>query len=119
MYVRFFYALAVAASMSCASTAATTSTGTRRDANVITQQEIQAISASTAYDVISRLRPNFLRSRGRSTVNTAANDYAVVFLDSQRFGGLSSLRTITSDQIREIRFIPGTAAVTKYGMEYG
>ena len=90
--------------MACA-TAGTSTPRVRHDPNLLTQQEIAAANVSTAYEAISKLRPMFLKTRGRTTINSGANDYAVVFVDGQRFG--------------EARFLPGTEAVTRYGMQYG
>jgi hypothetical protein len=105
--------------MACAPAASTTSTGVKRQANVITQPEVQASFESNAYDVISKLRPMFLKTRGRSTVQGQAQEYASVFLDDQFYGDLSSLKNIASTQIQEIRYYPGTEVAMKFGMQYG
>ena len=114
-----FAVLVAAAVMACA-TAGTG--GTSVDAgnpNIITAAQIAASQQTNAYDVVSRLRPNFLKSRGRTTVYAQGSDYATVFLDGQSFGDLSALRNISAAQIRSIQFIRGTDAVTTYGMQYG
>ena len=90
-----------------------------RNPNVITADQISASQQTNAYDVVSRLRPNYLKSRGRTTVYTQGSDYAAVFLDGQSYGDLSSLRNISTPQIRSIQFIRGTDAVTTYGLQYG
>ncbi|MFL5638647.1 MAG: hypothetical protein ACJ78M_04675, partial [Gemmatimonadaceae bacterium] len=74
---------------------------------------------ANAFEVITRLRPRFLNSRGRSTINSAANDYPVVFLDGQFYGQIPLLRQIVATDILEIRFVPGTDAAPIYGMQYG
>ena len=112
--------IAVTALMACATTGTTSTTsGARRDPNLLTGDEIAASNQATAYDAIARLRPMFLKTRGRTTVVGQANDYAVVFVNGQRFGDLSSLRGISASTVAEARFVPGTDAVTRYGMEYG
>jgi hypothetical protein len=96
--------------------------GTTVDANnpnTISGDQIVASAQTNAYDVVSRLRPNFLKSRGRTTVYGKGSDYASVFLDGQSYGDLSSLRNISASQISSIHFIRGTDAVTTYGMQYG
>ncbi len=114
----FLYIPTVAAIMACVP-AATGSTHALRDSRVITEQEITAANESNAYDVVAKLRPNFLKTRGRSTINASASEYASVFLDGQLYGDLSALHNIAAPQIREIRYISGTDAVTRYGMQYG
>ncbi|HEY0529014.1 MAG TPA: hypothetical protein VGD02_09300 [Gemmatimonadaceae bacterium] len=111
--------LVVAAAMACAPAATTNPTGVRRQANVITQPEVQASFESNAYDVVNKLRPMFLKTRGRTTVQGQAQEYASVFLDDQYFGDLNSLRNIAATQIQEIRYYPGTEVATKFGMQYG
>jgi TonB-dependent Receptor Plug Domain len=117
--VKSFSVLVAAAVMACANAGVG---GTPVDAgnpNIITAAQIAASQQTNAYDVVSRLRPNFLKSRGRTTVYAQGSDYATVFLDGQSFGDLSSLRNISVAQIRSIQFIRGTDAVTTYGMQYG
>lgn len=111
--------LACAALIACASAGA--KSGATRNYNVITQSEITDQSGTTAYDVISHLRPNFLKTRGRSSIqnSSVATEYAAVFLDSQYFGDLNSLRNIPSINIGEIRYLPVNEAVNRYGMQYG
>jgi outer membrane receptor for ferrienterochelin and colicin len=110
--------LTLVALMACA-TAGTRTPGVRRDPNLLTQQEIAEANVSTAYEAISKLRPMFLKTRGRTTINGEANDYAVVFVDGQRFGSLNSLNNILASSILEARFLPGSEAVNRYGMQYG
>jgi hypothetical protein len=111
--------LMLAAAMACAPAAGTTSTGVKRQANVISQPEVQQSFESNAYDVIAKLRPMFLKTRGRTTVQGGNPEYASVFLDDQFYGDLNSLRNIAATQIQEIRYYPGTEVATKFGMQYG
>jgi hypothetical protein len=115
---RPFFVLTLAAALACASSG-TAGTGVRRDPNLITEQEIATSAESNVYDVVSRLRPMFLKTRGRSTISSGGSEYASVFLDGQYFGELGSMRNIVSTQIHEIRYLSGPDAVSRYGMRYG
>jgi len=115
---RPFFVLTLAAALACASSG-TGGTAVRRDPNLITEQEIATSNESNAYDVVNRLRPMFLKTRGRSTINSGGSEYASVFLDGQYYGELSSLRNIVATQIHEIRYMSGPDAVSRYGMRYG
>jgi hypothetical protein len=115
---RPFFVLTLAAALACASSG-TAGTAPRRDPNLITEQEIAASTESNVYDVVSRLRPMFLKTRGRSTIIAGGSEYASVFLDGQYYGELGSLRNIVATQIHEIRYLNGPDAVSKYGMRYG
>ena len=93
-----------------------------RDYNVITESEITAQNGTNAYDVISHLRPQYLKTRGRTTIQsqpTISTEYASVFMDNQFYGDLNTLRNIASINIKEIRYLPANEAVTRYGMQYG
>jgi hypothetical protein len=118
MAVRSFYLLVLAGSIACA-TASAGSGGARRDPNLITQQEVIDSHEPTAYDVVSRLRPAFLKTRGQTSLQINGADYALVYLDGQMYGSLSSLRNIATEQIREIRYYSGTSAVSKFGSQAG
>jgi hypothetical protein len=96
-----FYILTLAAMTACATAGSGNTTNIHRDPNLIDEQEIAASNESNAYDVITRLRPIFLKSRGRTTINSAGSDYASVFLDGQVYGELFSLKT--SPQFRSTR----------------
>jgi len=111
--------LGVLLSVTACATAGAPSTGVRRDPNVLTAEEITMSHESTAYDAVARLRPLFLKTRGRSTINGTQNDYATVFVDGQRYGDLNTLHSIVAAQVVEIRFLGSGDAVGKYGMQYG
>jgi outer membrane receptor for ferrienterochelin and colicin len=92
--------------------------GADRDREVITAEEIQASNARDAYDAIRKLRANFLSYRGRTTINTTAAQEPIVFVDEQRYGTLSSLRTIPAGQIAEIKLYRAWEATQKFGTGY-
>jgi outer membrane receptor for ferrienterochelin and colicin len=117
MLRRFTHAMLAVALTACAS--AGSSSGTPKDSSVITREEIATSMESNAYDAVAKLRPLFLRSRGRTTINGEVNDYATVFVDGVRYGDLSTMRGIVTNQVQMIRFLGGPDAVTKYGMQYG
>ena len=61
------------------------------NSQVITEDEIVASRASNAYDVIHKLRANFLTNRGQTGVNRSqANSYPTVYVDDQEFGPIST-----------------------------
>jgi hypothetical protein len=115
---RPFYVLALGALAACAS-AGTGAPSAARNSNVITEAEIAASHESNAYDVIRTTRPLFLKSRGRSSVNSSANEFATVYVDGQQYGDLSALRNIAAPQIREIRYYSASDAMTRFGMQAG
>jgi hypothetical protein len=81
----------------------------------ITEDEIAAITAANAYEVIRKLRANFLSFRGRTTVMGTSSPDPTVYVDDQAYGPISSLRTIPAAQITRIRLYRSWEATTKYG----
>lgn len=85
------------------------------NADVITEAEIAALNATNAYDVIKKLRANFLTYRGRTSVTGSSNADPTVYVDDQAYGPISSLRTIPASHITSIRMYRSWEAMTKYG----
>lgn len=101
---------------------ATTPAGTPANPDVITQEEIQkAPGASTAYDVVRLLRPQFLYRRGVQSIREPVNPSAgiLVYVDGARAGGVDELKSIPADQVEEIRWINARDATTRYGTDHG
>ena len=110
--------LIVAMSIGCAAASGSGATGERRS-QVITHEDIKASGMSgTAFEVISRLRPNFLISRGKTTLTNGqeASSYPNVYLDGITFGDINTLRNIDTAQIAEIRLYQAWEAQTKFGL---
>ena len=109
----------VAGVIGCAS--AGTTGATKSNPNIITQQEIAQAGTGNAYDVIRRLRPNFLVSRGEVTLGNVQNaqtntPYPNVYLDGLAYGDINSLRNIDSSQLVEVRMYQAWEAQTKFGL---
>ncbi len=116
--VRLLPVLIAATSIGCAAASGSGGTGDRRS-QVITQDEIKGSGMSgTALEVISRLRPNFLVSRGQTTLTNGqeVSSYPNVYLDGITFGDISTLRNIDTAQIAEIRLYQAWEAQTKFGL---
>ena len=88
-----------------------------RDANVITKEEIASVQVANLYDVVTRLRPNFLANRGQSTLRGADNGYPRVYLDRSPLGDIQALKTLSPNGIREIRYYNGAEASSKFGLD--
>ncbi len=89
-----------------------------RDTNVITRQELDASVARNAYDAIQNLRPSFLRTRGTQTFDPTVSTQASVYLDGQRYGDITALKSMMLDAIEEIRYLNPAAATNKYGTNH-
>lgn len=108
-------ALAACASGGSGGTASTTgAAGSRHSSDLLTQAEIQDAGVGSTYDIVQRLRPAWLRTRSGGSTRTSPQ-YAIVYLDGSRIGGLEALRRINSTDVRSIRFLRAGDATTRYG----
>ena len=69
----------------------------------------------TAMEIIRRLRPGWLRSRGQNSFTSSSSMYPVVYIDNIRHGGLGSLYRIPTAEILRIEFIGTADATTRWG----
>ena len=113
---RYFYLLATAAVLGCASSGSKSGLPpTSR--SLITNEEIARSRATTAYGAVEQMRPLWLRSHGQTSVSMPGSQYANVYINKQRFGDITSLRSIPIDQVVEIRYYSPAESVTRFGAD--
>lgn len=111
--------ISIALLAGCAGNTVTPGSAIPMQRDLITSDEIEAsntASTATAYDVVKKLRGNFLSYRGRTSLKNTSSPDPTVYLDEQAFGPISSLRNILASQIAYIRLYRSWEATTKYGM---
>lgn len=92
-------------------------TGAGRSSSEITRAELAELSTFSAFDVVRRLRPQWLRSRG--TANFDGDQMLpIVFVDRSRRGELRELELINADDIERIRYLTSREATMRYGTGY-
>jgi hypothetical protein len=86
------------------------------DSQLITEDEIEASRAPTAFEVIQKLRANFLSYRGETSFDRSKSQpYPTVYVDGQAYGSIGTLRNIPASQIATIRLYRSWEATTKFG----
>ena len=92
--------------------------------NKITKPEITATSASTAYDVVSQLHPEWLRptksgmsgalgaSQTGSGTGLSAAAVVMVYLDGVRLGGIDQLRSLSAASVMSIEYADSNRVAT-------
>ena len=81
---------------------------------VIPHGEIAQAGASSAEDLIKRVRPNLLTPRrSRSRVDMVYYTPAV-FVDDVRAGGIEALRAYPASLLRDVRYLTETEANLRY-----
>jgi hypothetical protein len=125
--VRHLYPVALAAAVVIACAPATanfdesTTASPPRWAEVLTAEEITNNKAEevTAYDALSRLRPNWLAAHGVTSFSKQGTAYAIVYMDDQKYGDLNMLKNFKAFQVAEIRYYDFTQAGARFGVAAG
>src|SRR5688572_30112849 len=117
---RSLLACLLLAAAACGGSGASTSETTPRPRarnDLITLDELSRVQWQNAYDLINSLRPNWLRSRGVTTIEGAPTEIQVV-LDDVRLGGLTSLRGLPVSGITFIQWFDGISASSRWGLDF-
>ena len=89
----------------------------KRNRNLITTEEIRESNATTAYDVVSRLRAGWLRKRGTSSLKREGT--VLVYRDGMRIGSPDVLRQINATDLESIGYLDGIEATQRFGIDHG
>jgi len=89
---------------------------------VITEAEItsRAGEASNVLQVVQKLRPQMLRSRGRFSPadSTGSSTVPKVVVDDVSYGSVDALANLNAIAVREIRYLSAADATTRWGTGY-
>ena len=86
------------------------------DRNLITADEIARSNGSTAYEVIERLRPAFLRTRGSQSIQNPVPLSPIVYVDGMRYGAVGTLAQIPAMGIVSIQYMSAVDASQRFGL---
>lgn len=89
-----------------------------RSNQVITGEDVTDLDVATAYEVVQRLRPGWLRGRGPASLS-GAEGLPLVYIDGIRSGGIEALGNVHAGIVTEIRFLSGRDASVTYGLDHG
>ena len=79
----------------------------------ITSVEVAATPVANVYDLINRLRPQWLRTGAPGSIrNNTRSQVVAVYLDDARIGDLQSLRSISTSGVESLRYYDATRAAT-------
>ena len=82
---------------------------------IITEDEISEVEAQSAYDIIKKLRANFLSYRGETSFYDTSSPEPTVYVDDQMYGPIGVLASIPAQQVASIRLYRAWEATTKFG----
>lgn len=95
--------------------------------DIITREQITATNLATVYEVVQRLHPRWLRSRGAISLREVAEEEVdtfgavgpVIYVNSARRGDIEELRSIMVESIQEILYFNGRNASFRFGSGHG
>ena len=97
----------------CASSGAGGEGRTRRDPNLITAEELTEYANLTCYEVVQRIRPRWLQTRG-------SEQNPVVYQDGSRIGFAEEvLPGMSSNSVASLKYLNASNATTRYGTGHG
>ena len=79
------------------------------DRRLLVADEVAHAEAGSAYDLIRRLRPEFLISRGPTSILLTSPDTPEVFVDGIRRGGIEELQYLPASDVYDVHFYPMSA----------
>ena len=111
-------AMATMAACASASGGGSSSSSPRTDAYVITAAEIANVGATDAYEAVQKLRPNFLRERGQTSLSDPGSTDVTpnVYLNDTKVGDISPLKDIPTDNIVTIKYWNDKEAQARFGV---
>ena len=84
--------------------------------NIIPRDEIDTSTATTAYQLVESLRPQWLIGRGITTLAQAAGaEDIVIYLDNARLGDRETMRRIALGPVQYLRFFRAPEATQRWG----
>jgi hypothetical protein len=89
--------------------------GTGSGSGEITLAEIEASPARDGYQLVSRLRPQWLRGRGPISLRDPRPTLPVVYVNGIREGGPDTLRRLDVGGILSIDYLGAADATTRFG----
>jgi hypothetical protein len=105
---RFAFIVTIVA---CASSGATAGAG--HQADLITAPEIATSGTTNAWDMINRLRPNWLKQQSVGSIGGGARTQVIaVYVDGHRYGDISTLTSISATSIHSAQWLDAARAAT-------
>jgi hypothetical protein len=98
----------------CAS--ATTQSGGRGGAMILTRAQLATTNSDNLYDAINKLRPQWLTSRGPTSVTDATPSSVDVYMNGSLLGKAEYLRNLALSDVTEVRYWDAGQASARFGM---
>jgi hypothetical protein len=97
----------------CTSAEQSTSASSGDGDRLLFQELSISLSGKTAYEVVEELEPQWLRTRGRSSINNP--EEVKVYLEGTEYGSVESLRQISAESVEYIEHLNSGEAQFRFG----
>lgn len=114
---RILPALLVIFASACSNAPGPATTGRASNPSVITEAELERFAGQSIHEAIRRLRPQFLRSRGPSTITQGSNGI-VVYLGTTRMGDPGALNQIRVSDVLRVQYLTPSEASQRFGLDH-
>lgn len=86
------------------------------DPDIILREEILDSNARSAYDLVRSVRPQWLQTRGITTVRQLAGEDGIqVYMDNARMGNVAAMRSVTLGSVEYLQFFTAPEATQRWG----
>jgi hypothetical protein len=99
----------------CVSTG-TQSGSSRGSGTTLTREQLSTTNADNLYDAINKLRPNWLTSRGPTSVTDATPTSVDVFMGNNYLGKADYLHQVRPGDVTEVAYFDPGSAAARFGM---
>ena len=83
----------------------------RSATTVVTSEELASLGVQSLYDAILRLRPEYFRT-SPPTFTSPGGTPTMVYINGSRIGGMEALRTLTTGNVAQVKYLrPGEAQI--------
>jgi hypothetical protein len=90
-----------------------------RDNDQLQRAEFNASNATDAYGLVQEFRPNWLHTRGPTSVMDPTSADVKVYVEGFFTGGVQSLHNIPVLDVERLRHLSGPDATGRYGIGHG
>jgi hypothetical protein len=104
--------LAVTTVLGCSSPRSRSVATKTASPDYVTSAEIAATPASSAYDLIARLRPRWLKPLPAGSLRSVRSQVIVVYVDGVKIGPTEGLRSISASSVTTMQYYDATRAAT-------
>jgi hypothetical protein len=109
-------ALATTCALAGCASAATHSSGSHGRSTQLTQDELASTNSDNLYDALVKLRPEWLSSRGPSSVTDATPTSVDVFMNNTLLGKADYLHQVRLLDVSAVRYWDAGQASARFGM---